>query len=1037
MMAGTLGRIAERLVGAVRPLVDAFRDSDQFQVLMLQLGWEVPGLPPSYVVVAEKSEVAVNALAALADGASVQEVLAVVDKAGAVYRAVTALTEAPDGIDAEEFLPELANRLFEHVLGRELLAEAPDWYAALELLGIVSYEDHEATPTRPAFGRVRFDWDQIPAILADPALIPARVYGWGTPSLNFPALAERIAAFVTGLGLPASLDVLSRTLADALQAEASGEPAGSPKAAVTINVFDVDVAEKSFPVGLLLTELPAEGTAMPGLVLLPLVPDGIDEHVDIGGGWTFTLRAGTDLAAQLGVVARPDGLSVRYPGSPGHPLPSGGFGATLEMTSSPPVLLFGEPESTRLEAGGAKVGVALNVHEGEPELAATVAVTGLALVISPGGADGFLSSVLGGSELRVEIPLALDWSSRTGLRFQTGAGFELTAHPGVDLGLLRFDRVDLALHVSAASGSTPALALRATAAISGGLGPFVYTVDRLGLELALTAETGNAGPFDIGFRPVWPTAIGLALATPAASGGGFLRLDEQTGRYAGTFELTIVDVVSVKAIGLITTGPAGFNLLLMITADGFTPIQLGLGFMLTGIGGFIALNRTIDVDAVRGGLNNGVLDSVLFAKDPVANADQILSTLDKLFPAAPDRLLVGPLAEIVWGSPTIVKVRLALLLEIPQPVRAVLLAALSVLLPKPDEAVVELHVDAIGVLDLGRGELALDASLHHSRLWKYVLTGDMALRLNWGDDPQFLLSIGGFHPRFTPPAGLRKLGRMALSLSDRDNPRIRFESYLALTSNTIQFGARVSLRAEAHGFGVDGGGAFDALVQWDPFGIDVMLEAWVKVFSPAGTLFGARLKVEVTGPQPWHVAGVLTVHLLFFSIETGVNFTIGDPQPPPILDTVDVLALLQAELARPESWTSSLPAATRPGVTLRPAAGADEALVVHPLGTVSVRQKVAPLGTMITRYGAARPAAGPRTYDLDVTSPAGISAHPLLDHFAPAQFTEQTEDEKLAAPSFALLPAGLTFTPDADGVPAALGVTVDVGFETVHIGALG
>jgi len=125
MMAGTLGRIAERLVGAVRPLVDAFRDSDQFQVLMLQLGWEVPGLPPSYVVVAEKSEVAVNALAALADGASVQEVLAVVDKAGAVYRAVTALTEAPDGIDAEEFLPELANRLFEYVLGRELLAEAP------------------------------------------------------------------------------------------------------------------------------------------------------------------------------------------------------------------------------------------------------------------------------------------------------------------------------------------------------------------------------------------------------------------------------------------------------------------------------------------------------------------------------------------------------------------------------------------------------------------------------------------------------------------------------------------------------------------------------------------------------------------------------------------------------------------------------------------------------------------------------------------------------------------------------------------------
>jgi hypothetical protein len=1023
-MAGTLRHIAERLVGAVRPLASAFRDGEEFRILMLELGWEVSGLPPSYVVVAEQSGLAVQALEALADGTDADELLAVVELAGSAYRAVAALTEAPEGIDADEFLSELATRLFEYVLGRELLTHAPDWYAVLETLGIVTYEDHAETETRPAFGRVRFDWDQIPAILADPGLIPARVYGWGTPALNFPALAERIAALGIGLGLPASLDVLSREFAAALQVDASGPPERPPTTGVTVLVSDVDI-------GLMLTELPAEGSELPGLVLLPLAPDGIDERVDLGDGWSLTVRAGTDLAAQLGIVARPSGLSVRYPGSPGHPLPSAGFGATLEIASSPPTLLFGEPTSTRLEAGGARIGLALNVREGDPELAATVAVTGLALVVSPGGADSFLATVLGGEELRVELPLALDWSSRTGLRFQTGTGFEVTAYPGVDLGLVRFDRVDAALQVGGRS-----LALRATAAFSGGLGPFGYTVDRLGVELVVTFEPGNAGPFDVRFRPVWPTAVGLTLATPAASGGGFLRYDEQTGRYAGTFELTIVDTVSVIAIGLITTGPAGFTLLLMITADGFTPVQLGLGFTLTGIGGLVALNRTVDAEAVRGGLNNGVLDSVLFAKDPVANADRILSTLDRIFPAAPDRLLVGPLAEIEWGSPTIVKVRLALLLEIPQPIRAVLLAALSVLLPRPDEVVVELHVDAIGVLDLGRGELALDASLHHSRLWKYALTGDMTLRLNWGDDPQFLLSIGGFHPRFTPPAGLRKLGRMTLSLSDRDNPRIRFESYLAVTSNTIQFGARVALRAEKHGFGVDGGGAFDALVQWDPFGIDVMLEAWVKVFSPAGTLFGARLKVEVTGPQPWHVAGVLTIHLFFFSIEVGVNFTIGDPQPPPVLDTIDVLGLLRAELARPESWTSALPAAVAPGVTMRPAP-TDGGLVVHPLGTVTVRQKVVPLGTLVTRYGAGRPAAGPRTYDLDVTSPAGITAQPLLDHFAPAQFTEQTEDEKLAAPSFALMPAGLVFTPDADGVPVPLAVTVDVAFETVQIGALG
>ena len=45
-----------------------------------------------------------------------------------------------------------------------------------------------------------------------------------------------------------------------------------------------------------------------------------------------------------------------------------------------------------------------------------------------------------------------------------------------------------------------------------------------------------------------------------------------------------------------------------------------MGFALTGIGGLLALNRTVNADAVRDGLRDGVLDSVLFVKDPVHNA---------------------------------------------------------------------------------------------------------------------------------------------------------------------------------------------------------------------------------------------------------------------------------------------------------------------------------------------------------------------------------------------------------------------------------
>ena len=155
-------------------------------------------------------------------------------------------------------------------------------------------------------------------------------------------------------------------------------------------------------------------------------------------------------------------------------------------------------------------------------------------------------------------------------------------------------------------------------------------------------------------------------------------------------------------------------------------------------------------------------------------------------------------------------------------------------MPDPKKPVVELHVDAIGVLDLGRGELALDASLHHSRLLSFNLTGDMALRLNWGANPSFLVSMGGFHPRFAPPAGVRPLKRLSLSLTGGNNPRVRLETYLAITSNTIQMGAFASVYAEAGGFGIDGGGSFDALISWSPFWLDVAFQAWVRGSTACG-----------------------------------------------------------------------------------------------------------------------------------------------------------------------------------------------------------
>src|SRR4029078_9274709 len=100
-----------------------------------------------------------------------------------------------------------------------------------------------------------------------------------------------------------------------------------------------------------------------------------------------------------------------------------------------------------------------------------------------------------------------------------------------------------------------------------------------------------------GFKP--PTGAGISLNAGPISGGGFLSIKD--GRYAGALELKIYSV-AVKAFGVIDTklpdGSAGFSFVIVISAE-FTPIQLGLGFTLLGVGGLIGINRRVDGKALE------------------------------------------------------------------------------------------------------------------------------------------------------------------------------------------------------------------------------------------------------------------------------------------------------------------------------------------------------------------------------------------------------------------------------------------------------
>jgi len=952
---GTLERMAYHLVGAVSPLEVAFTDVDAFRALLLQLGWDAPGLPPSYLAVADTAAQAVDALEAMTDGAEVNEVLAVVEKAGAVYRAIVALDEAPAGIDPEEFLPELARRLFEYLLARQLVAEAPGWYATAEVLGIIALEDHPPDGGRPGFTRIRFDWDQIPEILGNPMLIPARVYGWGTSDLDFPKIAELLVELFIGLRLPTSLDRLDPDVAAALQAEATDPPAREVATGVTVALFDLEVAGEVKDVGILFAELPAEGTALPGIVLMPEVPDGIAAAFEIDESWAFKLKAGTDLAQQLGVVVRPDGVGVRFPGAPGQQLPSAGFGFALRYQPTTPTALFGQPDGTRLELAVAELAGAIDLKAGDLELKAAAAVEGLTLVLVASEADSFVGAALGGGERRIEVPLGLAWSNRTGLNFTAGTGFEVAVHPHLDTGVLRIDRVDLALRLDA--GDPPSLQLLAATALSGLIGPVAYSVDRLGVALPVRFTDGNAGPFDVRLEPLVPTGMGLVVDAGPVTGGGFIGFDQARGRYVGMIELDVFDV-SIAALAILDTRDAagnalpfpGFSLIAIVAID-LPPIQLGFGFTLTGVGGLAGLHRRLDSAALLNGVRSGATDAILFPADPIRDAAQIIANVGAIFPAAAGRHVFGPMALIEWGTPALLTIELAVVLEVPAPVVLVLIGTATVELPE-DVPIVKLKVDVVGVLDYGRSLLAVDASLRDSSVAGFPLVGDLAMRFGFGADPSFALAIGGLHPHFEPPPGFPTLRRVSVALGSGDNPRIAIEGYLAVTSNSLQFGAKAELYAATAGFSVKGWLGFDALFIRQPFSFRIDFSAGMGLYHGSSRIAGITVTGTLTGPNPFHAWGKGSISFLFFDVSVPFDRTFGARRPDPELPPLDPWAPLADAIAAAWNWSSEPRPGATVGVTVRGPDEVPDLLLLHPGGVATLRQKVVPFDRTLEKFGA-------------------------------------------------------------------------------------
>jgi hypothetical protein len=996
---GTLETIARELGEALAPLQARLTDGDPGAFLD-ELGIRVPGgisqAANAIATTAVKAGALLPLIAELIDAIDDGDAVAIAEAAiplvtgiGEVVDSFTgmqapleAAVNASAGITAaqkaylNQQVAELPGRLLEWMLIEHVQRRSGAIYQALLLLGVITDILDPGDPTdivKPPRRLRGLHLDRIISLATSPTDYLGDALDFGTPGFDGMRLFGPLRDYLDELEY--GVDLLT--------------PPGGP-AILEAYIFRLSVDPTKAP------------PSLTGTLRVPATHD-VALTFPLGGLWTLTITTTSRFEAGLGAeVTYP--LEFRLQPPTGSVSAGVDLGLAARRPDGSAMVLLGQAGRSRLELRrfAGSVGLAGSAGVGQPlrlEPHARFVLEDGRLVLDFSGADGFIAEITEGFGIDATFGLAGVWAPSTGLQLDGSGGIEIALPTHVSLGPIEIST----LYIRVSLGDSSAIPIELSGAFNAGLGPITAAVDRIGMIVTLDfpPDRGNLGPIDLGFAFKPPNGIGLAIDAGVVRGGGYLDIDPERGEYSGVLQLDLAGIVTVTAIGVITTrmpdGTSGFSLLLVITAEFGSGIQLGFGFTLLGVGGILGLNRAMNLPALVEGVRSNAIASVMFPTDVIANAPRIISDLKRFFPPQQGIFVIGPMAKLGWGTPTLVSLTLGVIIEIPGDIAIV--GILRVALPADDVAVVVLQVNFIGAIEFDRSRVYFFAAIFDSRVLYLTIEGEMAVLAAFGDDANFVLSVGGFHPSFEPPPlPVPVPRRVALDLVNTPTALLRVEGYFAVTSNTAQFGARLDLRLGFDDFGVTGHLAFDALIQFSPFQFIVAVSASVSLRVFGFDTFSIRLKFALSGPTPWRAKGTGSISLLFWSFDVDFDETFGEERHTTLPD-VQIMPLLAAEFRKLENWRTELPPGASTHVTLRQLDPVVDTLVLHPVGVLEVSQRLAPLNQGITRLGNSK-ASDATQFALTVGGTGLARQGDVLESFAPAQFNDFSDAEKLSRKAY-------------------------------------
>ncbi len=776
-------------------------------------------------------------------------------------------------------------------------------------------------------------------------------------------------AFATELGVaPAAVAGAAAKLDEArtdFTAAASAAGAGDPKTAADKLAAGV-------------TALEAAVSAVPGAA--KTFDQLLGELASVGGG-------ATQLTNQLGLTGSAT-------------LTHTGASVSLHRTAPNASITTGP---LYIHLNGIDLAVVLNLGGPGPVLALTLTVDEASVGIA---GDDLSQALLGGSGAAIKARLVVTVTSD--LQLHVGGGTAVTVQlPAVTAGgPLQVKGLQLA---APPAGQPNAGGIDLSATVSADLAGATFLITGAGLRVGFAG-----GTLSLAARP--PDGVGISMDAGLVKGGGFLASHpgpEGTQQYEGALDLNL-GFIAIKAFGILNVGgDVGFALIIVLTAEFQPGIQIGLGFTLDGVGGLVGIQHVVDVDAIAAALSAHTLDSLLFPDDPVSDAPRIIATLGSVFPLRKGGAVFGPMIKLGWA--TFVTAELGVMLSLPDPT-LVIIGRLKIRIPDELLPIVSLTADILGVITPEK--LFIRASLTDSKIGGYVVGGDFGLLIRYSGDPDFAMSAGGFHPAYTPPPELTGLARISVDMSPPIVLTMRAEAYAAITSATIQFGAKVEVGIDLAIASASGHLSFDALIRFQPtFGFMVDIDAGVRVEAFDITLCAVTAHLSLSGTSPWRIVGTGSADFGFFG-DVDLDFgpiQWGDATKPPAV-TIDAVQAVVDALTKPAAWKPVLPNGGAGFVHLR-AFPAGDTLPLHPLGRLEARQSVLPFETEVTHLGAAVVAPGGGAKErLTFGAPSiGGGVNPsftsVQDRFAMGQFLDLSDADSLARPAFEQRIAGIQIAP--------------------------